>query len=183
VGPGGGPGATGAQGAQGSGGGQGGQGAQGATGSGGGQGGQGAQGNVGPTGPQGGTGPTGGQGAQGAQGPPSDQRLKDNIQSLTNVLEKVKGIEGVRFEWVDHPKISMNRAISLPSAFTGETIGFIAQQIEDIVPEVVWTDEEGFKSVEYGLMVSLGIGALQEQQKRIISIMERIKILKDNLSV
>jgi hypothetical protein len=109
--------------------------------------------------------------------------LKDNIKPLVDVLDKVKKIEGVRFEWTDHPKIKDNEYLTLPGAFTGNTIGVIAQQIQDIVPEIVWTDEDGFKSVEYGLMVSLGIGAVQEQQKRIESILGRIKILKEKLSV
>ena len=109
--------------------------------------------------------------------------MKDNILPLTNVLDKVKKIEGVKFEWNDHPKVKNSPYISLPSAYTGETIGVIAQQIEDIVPEIVWTDTDGYKSVEYSLMVSLGIGAVKEQQKRIDSVLSRIKVLKDKLSV
>ena len=108
--------------------------------------------------------------------------MKDNIKPLTSVLSKVQQIESVKFEWVDHPKIKEDRFITLPAAFTGETIGVIAQQIEDIVPEVVWTDEDGYKSVEYGLMVSLGIGAVKEQQERINKILSRIKVLKEKIS-
>jgi hypothetical protein len=44
---------------------------------------------------------------------------------------------------------------------------------------VVFTDDEGYKSVEYGQLVSLGIGSLQEQQKTINSINERINQLKE----
>jgi hypothetical protein len=102
---------------------------------------------------------------------------------LTELLDKVKKIEGVKFEWIDHPKLKNNPYISLPAAFTGETIGVVAQQIEDIVPEIVWTDDDGYKSVEYGLMVSLGIGAVKEQQEKIESVLSRIKFLKDKLSV
>jgi hypothetical protein len=54
--------------------------------------------------------------------------------------------------------------------------------LEEVVPEIVWTDEEGYKSVDYNLMVSLGIGAIKEQQKRIDSIQERINIIKEKLS-
>jgi hypothetical protein len=43
----------------------------------------------------------------------------------------------------------------------------------------VFTDEDGYKSVEYGAMVSLGIGSLQEQQKIIDSIYQRINKLKE----
>jgi hypothetical protein len=131
-------------------------------------GGQGAQGAQGPTGPQ------------GPQGPPSDRRLKDNIKPLSDVYGKTKQIEGVSFVWdYNHPKIINDKNIEVPEAFQGNAIGVIAQQVENIVPELVFTDEDGYKSVEYGAMVSLGIGSIQEQQKIIDSIYQRINKLKE----
>jgi hypothetical protein len=47
---------------------------------------------------------------------------------------------------------------------------------------VVDTDALGYKSVDYNLLVSLGVGAVQEQQHRIESIYKRINILKDKIS-
>jgi len=152
-------------------------GSQGAQGPQGGQGAQGAQGNAGPQGPQ------GAQGAQGPTGPPSDKRLKDNIVKLENVLNTTKKIQGVTFVWdEEHDKIKNNPSIAVKTAFIGKSIGVIAQQVEEVVPSIVFTDDEGYKSVEYGLMVSLGIGSVQEQQHRINSIYERINKLKDKIS-
>ena len=51
-----------------------------------------------------------------------------------------------------------------------------------VVPEVVWTDDEGYKTVQYHLMVSLGIGSVQEQQKRIDIIYKKINKLKELIS-
>ena len=115
-------------------------------------------------------------------GPPSDRRLKDNLVPLRNPIEKLKNIESFRFEWVGHPKITNDPTIALPSAFTGESIGFIAQYLEEVLPEIVWTDEDGFKSVQYDLMVSLGMSAVKEQQNRIEQINNRIKLLKEKIS-
>jgi hypothetical protein len=172
-------GVTGAQGATGNPGGQGAQGAQGGTPS---PGPQGAQGGTGPTGP-GGTafqGGVGAQGAQGAQGPPSDRRLKDNIKPLENVLQTTKQVTGVRFEWdSEHDKIKLNKSIVFQRAFSGESIGFIAQDLEKVIPEVVFTDEDGYKSIQYGQLVSLGVGSIQEQQRTIDSIYDRINKLKE----
>jgi hypothetical protein len=96
------------------------------------------------------------------------------------VYVKTKQIEGVSFEWdYNHPKIKGDKNIEIPEAFQGNAIGVIAQQIEDIVPELVFTDEDGYKSVEYGAMVSLGIGSIKEQQKIIDSIYQRINKLKE----
>jgi len=97
-------------------------------------------------------------------------------------LEKTNEIESVRFEWVDHEKISNDVNIKLKGAFKGESIGFIAQKLEEVLPVVVWTDEDGYKSVQYDIMVTLGIGALQEQQRRLESINTRIKYLKEKIS-
>jgi len=96
------------------------------------------------------------------------------------VLSKARKIEGVRFTWNhEHPKIKNNKSIVAKNAFEGGAIGVIAQQVEKIVPEIVSTDKDGFKSVNYGWMVSLGIGSIQEQQKRINSIYKRINRLKE----
>ena len=166
----------GAQGAQGATGPQGAQGAKGPNGS---IGADGAQGPPGPPGPKGGQ---GAQGAQGATGPPSDKRLKDNIIKLENVLDITKRIEGVTFVWdYEHTKIKDNRSIAVKDAFEGKAIGVIAQQVEEVVPSIVFTDDDGYKSVNYGLMVSLGIGSVQEQQHRINSIYERINNLKNKI--
>jgi hypothetical protein len=106
--------------------------------------------------------------------------LKDNITPLKNVLEKTKQVQGVKFEWdSEHDKIKLNPTIKFANAFSGESIGFIAQDLEKVVPEVVFTDNDGFKSVEYGQLVSLGIGSIQEQQKTIDSIYDRINKLKE----
>ena len=84
------------------------------------------------------------------------------------------------FIWdTEHPKIFRDENIKVLEAFSGESIGVIAQQVEEIVPELVFTDDDGYKSVEYGAMVSLGFGSLQEQQKVIDSIYQRINKLKE----
>jgi hypothetical protein len=172
-------GALGAQGPLGPPGPQGAQGAQGAQGF---QGVPGGQGPQGPQGAQGNAGPQGSQGAQGATGSPSDKRLKDNIIKLENVLDITKRIEGVTFVWdYEHTKIKDNRSIAVKDAFEGKAIGVIAQQVEEVVPSIVFTDDDGYKSVNYGLMVSLGIGSVQEQQHRINSIYERINNLKNKI--
>ena len=66
----------------------------------------------------------------------SDERLKDNIETLENGLDKVEQLRGVTY----------NRDGK-------ENIGVIAQEIEKILPEIVKTadDEIGTKSVDYSL--------------------------------
>jgi hypothetical protein len=72
----------------------------------------------------------------------------------------------------------MNESIKIKERFSGPSLGYIAQEVEKVIPELVFTDEEGYKSLSYGQLVSIGIGAVQEQQKTIDSLLERIKKLK-----
>lgn len=81
----------------------------------------------------------------------SDERLKDNIVTIQNALDKVKQLRGVSYT-----KDGKN------------SIGVIAQEIIKIVPEVVQGDgEDNFYSVTYGNLVALLIEAIKEQQKQI----------------
>ncbi len=84
----------------------------------------------------------------------SDRRLKQNIVTIDSALEKVQKLRGVYFNRLNSEK---------------RNLGVIAQEVEDVLPEVVFTDEssEQMKSVAYGNIVALLIEALKEQQEQI----------------
>jgi hypothetical protein len=97
-------------------------------------------------------------------------------------LDKAQRLESIRFVWDDkHEKIQKNESLKIKDRYTGPSIGFIAQEVEKVVPELVFTDEERYKTLSYGHLVSIGIGAVQEQQKIIDSLVERINKLKSVL--
>lgn len=87
----------------------------------------------------------------------SDIRLKKNIKIIENPIEKIKELEGVEFDWKQTNK---------------STIGLIAQDVEKVLPQIVNTNEEGFKSVEYSNLVALLIEVVKEQQKQIEELQE-----------
>jgi hypothetical protein len=99
----------------------------------------------------------------------SDVRLKDNVQTIQNALEKTMALRGVTF--------TRNDIVDSP-----EKIGVIAQEVEEILPQVVVTaeDEDAYKSVAYGEMVALLIEATKEQQNLILSLQARIEALEGN---
>ncbi len=90
----------------------------------------------------------------------SDKRFKKNIQVLGNNLEKLTQLKGVSFEW---------RTDEFPeNGFkSGIDIGVIAQEVEKVFPEVVSTDNDGYKSVAYNKLVAPMIEAIKEQQAMI----------------
>jgi hypothetical protein len=82
----------------------------------------------------------------------SDERLKKNVKTIDDALEKVKKLRGVEY---DHKN-------------TGDhCLGVIAQEVEKVVPDVVYEDVHGVKSVAYQNMVALLIEALKDQQRQI----------------
>jgi hypothetical protein len=101
---------------------------------------------------------------------------------LENVIPTIKKIQGVKFDWdIDNPKIKFNKSIAQPDSFKNVGIGYIAQEVEEVIPSLVFTDEDGYKSLEYGLMVSLGIASVKENQIKIDSIYNRINKLKEKI--
>ena len=160
---------TGGQGAQGA------QGTKGPQGTQGGQGAQGAQGTAGPQGAQGTKGPQGNTGAQGAKGPAgatSDIRVKKNIKPITQSIEKIKKIRGVSFMWKKTKDYG-----DIPNEGKRD-MGFIAQELEFVLPEVVFGSESVGYFVKYQDIVALCIEAIKEQSDMIDMKEEKLKKLE-----
>ena len=97
----------------------------------------------------------------------SDKRLKENIVKMENVLQNVLDINPVYFEFKDKK--------SHPS---GRQIGFIAQEIEPLFPELIAKDSEGYLSLEYSNMTAVLLQAIKEQQQQIEELKQQIAELK-----
>ena len=88
----------------------------------------------------------------------SDLRLKKNIEELTNVVKKLDGMKGVRFDW---------RSDEFPDKKLpeGKQIGMIAQDVENGFPELVGTDKKGYKYISYDKFTAVLLEAVKEQQR------------------
>ncbi len=93
----------------------------------------------------------------------SDMALKTNVHPLNNSLAKILNLQGVSFNWKEGGEYS---------------IGLIAQDVENIFPEVVSIDEEDLKSIEYGKLIAPLIEAIKEQQTKIQKLELRINALE-----
>lgn len=85
----------------------------------------------------------------------SDKRLKTNIEPLEGSLEKILAIETYEYEY--------NNVLNLPK---GKQFGVIAQELEEVIPELIENNGK-FKKVNYVGLVPFLIGAIKEQQKQI----------------
>ena len=89
----------------------------------------------------------------------SDVRYKKNIATLENPLDTILNLRGVTFDW--------NRGQWKERGFAeGRQIGFIAQEVEKVLPELVRTDSKGYKSVAYADIVPVLVEAMKSQQKQ-----------------
>ena len=90
----------------------------------------------------------------------SDARVKENVETIPNAIEKVKAMRGVGYN-----KIGEQR----------RSTGVIAQEILEVLPEVVHQDENGMYSVAYGNIVGVLIEAIKDQQKQIDELKAKLK--------
>jgi hypothetical protein len=96
----------------------------------------------------------------------SDKRLKDNITPISNPIEKIQKIGGYEFDWIPTEEAH---------SYEGHDIGVIAQEIEEVLPELVTTRDNGYKAVKYEKIVALLIEAIKDQQKQIDDLKSKIE--------
>ncbi len=111
----------------------------------------------------------------------SDKRFKKNIVPISNTLSKISQIDGVYFEWNDDMLKVKNNEEPEIKRDTSKQIGFIAQDIEKVFPEMVSTDGSGYKSVDYSKMSAVLLEAVKEQQQQIDMLIKEIETMKKHI--
>jgi len=96
----------------------------------------------------------------------SDERLKTDISTIVSPLQKILSLSGYNFTWIKDWR---------------QDIWIIAQEVEKIFPEIVQTNPEWYKSVEYGNLVAPLIEAIKELNAKIDRQAQEIAILKANI--
>ena len=89
----------------------------------------------------------------------SSRRYKTNVADLDGGLAAVARLRGVSFEW---------------KATGKRDIGFIAEEVASVVPEVVAFDDHGAQGVDYARLTALLVEAIQEQQAEIDELRARL---------
>ena len=89
----------------------------------------------------------------------SDARLKKNISTIDHGLKKVNAMRGVSYELLrDNTR----------------NVGVIAQEMEEVVPEVVTEGEDGMKAVNYGALVGVLIEAVKELTQEVETLKAKL---------
>lgn len=100
----------------------------------------------------------------------SDLRLKTHVETLDYGLDEVLKMRAVRYDWIDQPTAT-------------QRLGFIAQEVKEVIPEVVLGDEneEAPMGVNYSELIPVLVKAVQEQQAQIDAQAKEIEKLREEL--
>ena len=90
----------------------------------------------------------------------SDKKFKENIKNIANALNKLSKINGVEFDWTD--EYIKEHGGEDGYFIRKHDVGVIAQEIEQVLPEVVATKEDGTKGVKYDRIIALLIEAVKD---------------------
>lgn len=105
----------------------------------------------------------------------SDRRLKENVADLKNSLDIVKQLDPKEYNFID----STNK----------KSYGFIAQEIEQILPDLVADDANGVKSISYGEIIPILTNAIKELNAKITQLEQNsnekntIENLRDQIEI
>jgi len=99
----------------------------------------------------------------GTVGACSDERYKKNIETITNALALIEKMRGVNFNW-------RTDEFADKKFSDAEQVGFIAQELKEVLPELVSQGSDGFYSVDYSRLTPVLVEAVKEQQKKIESL-------------
>jgi hypothetical protein len=100
----------------------------------------------------------------------SDVRLKKDIKPIADPLQKVEQIKGVTFNWKEEKEGQQ-----------GEQIGVIAQDVEKVLPQIVTTGNDGYKSIDYAKLTALLVETTKAQQAEIKDLKAKVAVLEEKV--
>ena len=100
----------------------------------------------------------------------SDRRLKKNITKIEHALSIINKIGGYTYNW----KKETNQPLT--------QIGVIAQEVQEVLPEIVKINDDGILSVSYSSLIPILIEGMKEQQEIIDNVLKENTQLKKDIA-
>ncbi|WP_420580905.1 tail fiber domain-containing protein [Reichenbachiella sp.] len=106
----------------------------------------------------------------------SDARFKKNVKSIDGALAKTQQLNGYTYNW--------NKLAAKQKGITNkeEQVGVLAQELEAVFPQLVKTDDEGYKSVNYAALTAVLIEAVKELSEQVTNLQGENAELKAELT-
>lgn len=126
----------------------------------------------------------------------SDERFKENITLINNTLDKLKLLNGVSYNL----KVEIENSTSFPERGRSisekeqsdiallvqtnekletskkQNIGFVAQELQEVFPDLVEKDSTGYLHVDYIGLIPVLVEAIKEQQTKIAALKSALSI-------
>ncbi|MBL3657862.1 tail fiber domain-containing protein [Fulvivirga sediminis] len=110
----------------------------------------------------------------------SDIRLKKNVEPLKNSLSKLLQLESIGYQYNSDIKVARmtpegtEQESVVPEEGNRNRIGFSAQQLQKIFPELVYEDENGYLGVDYTSLIPVLVESIKEQQVVIEKLLKEV---------
>ena len=102
----------------------------------------------------------------------SDMALKTNIAPLGNAMKTTLALRPVTYRWKDQTEY-LNKSTS-PLATNPKELGFIAQEVERVLPDIVATHDDGQKLINYSAIIPVLTAAIQELNAHIEALEQQL---------
>ena len=102
----------------------------------------------------------------------SDRRFKDDIVKIDNPLGRINQINGVFWKWNDNVSIDTRNS---------PNTGLIAQEVQNVLPEVVKERADGYLALDYQKMAGLFVESIKELNSIVIELKNELEIIKSKL--
>lgn len=107
----------------------------------------------------------------------SDERFKKDIKNLDSSIEKLKMLDGFSYIFTNTEDFVKNNRSNNNRSF-----GFIAQDFQKVYPELTYTDNEGYLSIDYVSLIPVLVEATKQQQDIIDDLVARVKTMEDMIN-
>lgn len=108
----------------------------------------------------------------------SDRRAKTNIKPISYGLSTILKLNPVTYNW----KNPHNGLKNLTTGITPSNIGFVSQDVEQVLPQLVYTDTEGHKLLNYIAIIPILTKSIQELSAQVDSLKAEVATLKASAS-
>ena len=103
----------------------------------------------------------------------SDRSFKTNIRPLHSAIQTILALKPVTYQWIDQGNMRASKYSPLVS--NPQEIGFIAQDVEQVLPDIIRIDGPGNRFLNYNALIPILTGAIQELNARIEVLEQQLK--------
>ncbi len=107
---------------------------------------------------------------------PSDMRFKKDIKTIENALDKIKALRGTTYSY-DFEKLPYKNFKE------GMSYGFIAQEVEKVIPEMAAKSDDGYYAVDYIALIPILTEAIKEQDQTVTDLRSEVEQLKSEMAM